>query len=251
MDGWLLIKIWVRSLTIQASLNFWRMQNLGFCYALLPWIRRADSDPDEVAKRLTRHLQPFNTHPYLTAPVLGAVIHEETAADATADGASAVALKNALSGPYAAIGDAFFWGALRPFAGLIAVTAALMGFLTAPLFLLLLYNPPHLWVRGRGYLEGVRRGRRGADFIAALDLPRRTRQIRWGSLVCLAVAAALLPEGVNRPLPVVVDFWMKLVLLLIMLMGCWGIKKGLSPFLLLYGAFMILLVGFLLPGSAG
>ena len=110
MDGWLPKKIWFRSLTVQASLNFWRMQNLGFCYALLPWIRQAGGDRDQMARRLTRHLQPFNTHPYLTAPVLGAVLHAETRPDASADGAAAQALKNALTGPYAAIGDAFFWG---------------------------------------------------------------------------------------------------------------------------------------------
>ena len=246
MDGWLLREIWFRSLTVQASLNLWRMQNLGFCYALLPWIRRAGGDREEMTRRLLRHLQPFNTHPYLMAPVLGAVLHAETRPDAPADGAPATALKNALTGPYAAIGDAFFWGAWRPFCGLICVTLAIMGSMAAPLVLLMLYNPPHLWVRTRGYVEGIRKGRGGADFIAALDLPRRTRQIRWGSLVFLATAAALLPEGVEGQIPLVTGFTMKLALLFVMLASYWGIRKGLSPFLLLYGAFAVLLAAFTL-----
>lgn len=249
MDGWLLKKIWLRSLTVQASLNFWRMQNLGFCYALLPWIRREGGDLEQAKRRLVRHLQPFNTHPYLTAPVLGAVLHAETQPDAPDDGAAAQAMKNALTGPYAAIGDAFFWGAWRPFCGLISVTLAIMGSLAAPLVLLSLYNPPHLWVRIRGYTEGVRKGRGGAAFIAALDLPRRTRQIRWGSLVFVATAAALLPEGVAGQIPLVTGLTMKLALLFVMLASYWGIRKGLSPFLLLYGAFAVLFAAFTLMAA--
>jgi len=223
------------------------MQSLGFVYALMPWILLAGDDREEIRRRLERHLQPFNTHPYLTAPVLGAVLYVEVGlVPHHNDEMTVVGLKNALMGPYAAIGDSFFWGALRPFTSIVAVSLAIMGSLIAPLIMLLLYNPLHLWVRYRGYHEGYLRGPLGSGFIAALDLPRRTRLIRWGSLFFLAAAAALIPEGVDRQMPLAMNFGTKLALFLFMLLSFWGIKKGLSPLLILYGTFVIILLTFLL-----
>jgi hypothetical protein len=63
-----LLGIFLRSLTIQVSFNFWRMQNLGFAFAMLPMIRQQDGDRMRIAASLANHLQMFNTHPYLVAP---------------------------------------------------------------------------------------------------------------------------------------------------------------------------------------
>ena len=56
--------------------------------------------------RSTSHLQMFNTHPYLTAAVIGSVVRLEEDGDKL----EADHLKKAVMGPYAAIGDSFFWG---------------------------------------------------------------------------------------------------------------------------------------------
>jgi PTS system mannose-specific IID component len=39
-----LIQVFVRSFLIQASFNYWRMQNLGFAFAMIPVIRRFSRD---------------------------------------------------------------------------------------------------------------------------------------------------------------------------------------------------------------
>ncbi len=150
------------------------MQNLGFAFALLPLIRR-ECDPRRLAESLRSHLQMFNTHPYLTAPVIGAVARIEEEGDT----AAAEHLKKAVMGPYAAIGDPFFWGALRPFSAVVAVILALKGILLAPLAFLLLYNPAHLWVRGKGFIEGYRQGKGSIEFIRGLNLPAVTGRIRF------------------------------------------------------------------------
>ena len=149
-----LFSIFIRSLSIQASFNFWRMQNLGFAFTVLPLIRREKGDRKRFSESLVRHLQMFNTHPYLSAPVIGSVVTIEEGGGAT----EADHVKIALMGPYAGIGDAFFWGALRSFASVGASILALSEVLLTPLAYLVLYNPAHLWVRAKGYWEGYRDG---------------------------------------------------------------------------------------------
>ena len=75
---------------------------------MLPLIRRTVIRK-RIAESLASHLQMFNTHPYLTAPVIGSVVRIEEEGDTR----RRMHLKKALMGPYAAIGDSFFWGALR------------------------------------------------------------------------------------------------------------------------------------------
>ncbi|MHB9099013.1 MAG: PTS system mannose/fructose/sorbose family transporter subunit IID, partial [Syntrophales bacterium] len=135
MKKTVLIRIFLRSLTIQASFNFYRMQSLGFAYSLLP-LSRGERDKKRLSESLTRHLEMFNTHPYLTALVIGSVVRIEEDGDT----AAADYLKKAVMGPYAAIGDPFFWGALRSFSSATAVLLALKGVLLAPLALLILHN---------------------------------------------------------------------------------------------------------------
>ena len=72
-----LVSVFLRSLLIQASFNFWRMQNLGFIYALIPFIRLLSNDQRRMQGVLSRHLQLFNSHPYMTGPILGSVLQIE------------------------------------------------------------------------------------------------------------------------------------------------------------------------------
>ncbi len=128
----LLIYIFLRSLTIQASFNFKRMQNLGFAFTMLPLLRK--QNPQWIVDSRNNHLQMFNTHPYLTAGVIGSVIRLE----ADGDKLEADHLKKAVMGAYAAIGDSFFWGSLRLCSAVGAVILAYHGYLLAPLVFMLL-----------------------------------------------------------------------------------------------------------------
>ena len=161
------------------------MQGLGFAYAVCPLAEESEPGSPEPSALLARHLQRFSTHPYLAAPIIGSVSRLETEKRSaeTAD------LKDALMGPYAAIGDPFFWGSLRPFAGVASVCLAIKGFCAAPLVFLVLYNPAHLWVRLRGFIEGWKRGAEGVEFVRRLDLPGKSGGIRWCSPVLLGCAA--------------------------------------------------------------
>lgn len=189
MDTFGLVRIFLRTLLVQGSLNFSRMQNLGFAFALMPWIRAQAARSGNVPELLRRHLQYFNTHPYFVAPIVGAVLHMEQNGE---DGGEEVArLKTALMGPYAAIGDAFFWGALKPLSSIAAFFPAFIGMPVAPLVLLILYNPPHIALRIAGFVTGCRYGRMSVEFVRRLELPDLGRRLRQAAAAVLGAAAAL------------------------------------------------------------
>jgi mannose PTS system EIID component len=215
--------------------------------AIIPAIREWNINRKDVEGLLTRHLQMFNTHPYFSAAVVGSVIRLEEeqikGTGAKSSVADVVAIKQILSGPYAAIGDIFFWGAIRPFAAIVSCVLAYMGYVIAPLAFLFLYTPAHIWVRLKGFLEGYRRGKQGIDFIRILDLPRIAVNIRWLSLMVLACWAAFL-LGSEESLPVInlPGIVMKLVAMSTILFCIGLIKKRISQFYILYGAVLFFLL---------
>ena len=121
------------------------MQSLGFAYAIDPVLRKLYPDGAEYATRLRRHAEYFNTQPYLASFILGAVVRmeEEQAANlpVTIDVAG---LKSSLMAPLGALGDSFFWGALKPLAAVGAVALIMIGYWWAPILFLVFYNIWHL-----------------------------------------------------------------------------------------------------------
>ncbi|VTP63781.1 PTS system mannose-specific EIID component [Serratia rubidaea] len=64
--------VFIRSNLFQGSWNFERMQALGFCFSMVPAIRRLYPENNDQRKQaIKRHLEFFNTHPYVAAPILG------------------------------------------------------------------------------------------------------------------------------------------------------------------------------------
>ncbi len=235
-----LIKVFLSSLFIQTTLNFRRMQNLGFVMSIIPLVRQWQKQDKDIEEILIRHLQMFNTHPYLAASVIGSVVRLEednTASEAVTDTS---ALKQNLAGPYAAIGDIFFWGALRPFAAVFAVVPAYAGLIIAPLAFLLIYTPAHVWVRFIGFMESYRRGKQGVEFIRSMDLPRTAIIIRWCLILILAglIHWLLLLIGTG-PFINTTGIFMKIAALGIVLASFWLINKGISQVYILYGTAVV------------
>ena len=190
------ISIFFRSFLIQASWSFERMQSLGFAYAMLPALRRLYPGREEFRARLSLHMEYFNTQPYLASFILGAAVRleEERAAGGEVTKSEVSELKTTLMAPLGALGDSFFWGALKPMSVLIAVTVLLTGFWWAPILFLVLYNSWHLWLRA-----GVLRlGYRSSGDV--MQLMARYRFTRWAGLF-KAVAIAVL-GGMVGMLPV-------------------------------------------------
>ncbi len=184
-----LTNIFIRSLFIHSALNYPRMQNLGFCFALLPVLKVLGLNREGQAAFMKRHLQAFNTHPYLSGAIIGSVVREELQAKGC-DGDATMRLKGTFMAPYAAMGDPLFGGALKPFCSTLGVLFAFTGFLLTPLAYFFLFNPLHLWVRVRVFLAGYREGNGALNLIGRMNMPGLTAFIRLLSLVAAGLLAA-------------------------------------------------------------
>lgn len=182
----------LRASLLQASWNFERMQNLGVLYVLEPALRVFYRD-DELREAYHRHIAYFNTHPYMASPVLGATIAlEERRAAGQAGSFSVEDFKSMTMAPYAAIGDALFWGAVRPLVACIALFFAAKGSLLAPLVFLLLFNLPHMWMRLFGFFRGYLLGVSVVEIVQRHRLPDMAIRLKEAMVVILGGLCAYL-----------------------------------------------------------
>lgn len=218
----------LRSVLQQGSWNFERMQNLGFIYQLMPGLRRlyGENPPAEV---LQRHTEYFNTHPYMASWVAGTVLRlEEKQLAGEAIPLDAAAFRNMVMAPYAAMGDALFWGALRPLAAVVGLLLAIQGLVWAPLALLVLFNLPHLLCRCGGWLLGYRQELGSVELLQRLRLPDAAIRLKELTIVLLGILCALLvAHGCEQR--ELAPFWGGL-LLPVILMFAWMARRGVTSF---------------------
>lgn len=149
--------VWRRQFLLQGCWNYEGMQNVGFAYAILPALRELYANrPDEALKAVKRHLEFFNTQPAMGSVILGASVRlEERVASGEGDPRAIGTFKVGLMGSLGAIGDSFFWGALRPMASVAGALIALLHPLLGVGALLFFYNVTHLTIRRRGFAAGM------------------------------------------------------------------------------------------------
>lgn len=131
-----------RSTFLQGSWNYERMQNGGWAYAMIPAIKKLYKSKEERAAALKRHLEFFNTHPYVASPVLGVTLalEEERANGAPVDDVTIQGVKVGMMGPLAGIGDPVFWFTVRPILGALGASLAMNGNILGPIIFFLAWN---------------------------------------------------------------------------------------------------------------
>lgn len=135
-------KVWWRSQFLQGSWNYERMQNLGWAYSLIPAIKKLYTKKEDQAAALERHLEFFNTHPYVAAPIMGVTLalEEERANSVEIDDAAIQGVKIGMMGPLAGIGDPVFWFTVRPILGALGASLAASGNIVGPLLFFFGWN---------------------------------------------------------------------------------------------------------------
>ncbi len=145
-----IINFFIRSFFVQSLWNFEQMQNVGFAFCMLPLLKMFYPDPEKRYGAIKRHLDFFNTHPYMVSIILGLTMSMEKD-HASGQGVRVeeiLSVKRNMAGPLAAIGDNFFWGTWRPFVGTLAVGLAIVfsgnrllnGSWLVPVFFVSFYN---------------------------------------------------------------------------------------------------------------
>ena len=186
-----LARVFWRSLFLQAAWNPRGMQNLGFADAIAPALADLYRDPGLRAKAAARHLEFFNCHPYLAAAILGGAVRlEERVATGDATPESVSSFKSTLGPPFAALGDGFFWLALRPAAALLAAASEPFLGLGCVLVFVVLYNLVHLSVRLWLFAAGYARAEGVVEVVARAHISSGTPLLKaFGAALAGAIAA--------------------------------------------------------------
>lgn len=131
-----------RSAFLQGSWNYERMQNGGWCYTMIPAIKKLYRTKEEQTAALKRHMEFFNTHPYVAAPIVGVTLalEEEKANGAPVDDAAIQGVKVGMMGPLAGVGDPVFWFTVRPMLAAMGASLAMSGNIVGPILFFVLWN---------------------------------------------------------------------------------------------------------------
>lgn len=134
--------MFLRSYFLLSSFNYERMQNGGVAYTLIPAIKKLYSKKEDRAAALKRHLEFFNTHPFMANPIFGVTmaLEEERANSADVDDAAISGVKIGMMGPLAGAGDPLFWFTLRPILLSLGASLAVSGNILGPLLFFILWN---------------------------------------------------------------------------------------------------------------
>ncbi|HGJ5873132.1 MAG TPA: PTS mannose transporter subunit IID [Arsenophonus apicola] len=257
--------VFLRSNLFQGSWNFERMQALGFCFSMIPVIRRLYPENSEERKQaIKRHLEFFNTHPYVAAPVLGVTMamEEQRANGADIDDGAINGIKVGLMGPLAGVGDPIFWGTVRPVFAALGAGIAMSGSLLGPLLFFILFNLVRLITRYYGVSYGYKKG---LDIVHDMGGGFLQKMTEGASILGLFVMGALVNKWTNVNIPLVVseiknpetgevtittvqtilNQLMPGLVPLLLTFGCmWLLRRKVNPLWIIVGFFILGIVGY-------
>jgi len=212
---------------------------------------------------LKRHLEFFNTHPYVAAPVLGVTLamEEQRSNGAPIDDAAINGLKVGLMGPLAGVGDPIFWGTVRPVFAALGAGIAMSGSLLGPLLFFVLFNVVRLLTLYYGVSYGYRKG---VDIVKDMGGGFLQKLTEGASILGLFVMGALVNKWTHVDIPLVVstitdqtgavhvttvqtilDQLMPGVVPLLLTFGCmWLLRKKVNALWIIMGFFVLGIVGY-------
>ena len=257
-----LVNIFIRSNFLLGSFNFERMQAIGFCVSMLPALRKLYKGQD-LADAMKRHLEFFNTQPFLATPIMGivAAMEEKRANGADISDATLSGVKVGLIGPLAGVGDPIFWGTLRPVLAALGAGIALTGSILGPILFFVLFNAIRLATNWYGVMYGYNKGTELVEEVGG----NKMRYLTEGSSVLgLLVMGALVAKWttVNMPLVLssytnsqgaqvvttvqtILDSVLRGMVPLLMTFACmYLLKKGVNPLIIIIGLFALGIAGY-------
>ncbi|BCL67370.1 PTS mannose transporter subunit IID [Haemophilus haemolyticus] len=197
-----ILSTYFRSTFLLGSFNFERMQSMGFCVSMIPTIKRLYSKKEDQAEALKRHLEFFNTQPWVGSAIMGvtAAMEQERANGAKdVDDAAISGVKVGLMGPLAGVGDPIFWGTLRPVLAALGAGIALTGSILGPLLFFILINVIRAVTRWYGFKYGYEKG---TEIVSDMGGGRLQKITQGASILGLFVMGSLVSKwtSINVPL---------------------------------------------------
>ena len=155
------INTYIRSTFLLGSFNFERMQSIGFAVSMIPAIKRFYTKKEDQAEALTRHLEFFNTQPWVASPIIGvtaAMEREKAAGKEGIDDAAITNVKVGLMGPLAGVGDPIYWGTARIVLAAVGASFAIAGNILGPLIFFFGMTTIRWATRWYGFKYGYEKG---------------------------------------------------------------------------------------------
>ena len=256
-----IVSMFIRSNFLLGSYNFERMQSVGFCVTMIPALKRLYKG-DELSEALKRHLEFFNTQPFLATPIMGitAAMEEQKANGADIDEASISGVKIGLMGPLAGVGDPIFWGTLRPVLAALGAGLALTGSILGPLLFFIGFNIIRLLTNWYGIKYGYEKG---TQLVSDMSGDKLRYLTEGSSVLGLLVIGGLVNKWTSINIPFVLSRYTGqdgkevvttvqsvldslmpgLVPLLLIFLCMYLLKKKVNPLVLIFGLFAVGILG--------
>lgn len=171
--------------------NYEKMQGLGFCYAMIPALKKIYKDDKEGLKEAVQHnMQFFNTNASTGSAIVGAALALEEKGPEAREAVTAI--KTGLMGPLAGVGDTLFVVLPNTVIGSIAAYMALEG---QPIGILLwiAFNILRLFCMSKFMTLGYEKGSMLVGSIGGL-LKNLTEA---ANILGITVVGALVPSVLN------------------------------------------------------
>ncbi len=256
----LMRSFWRYVFLFQCGWNYERMQSVGYCFSILPILKKTRPGEEEFKEAFITNLNFFNTNPVVGAPlIIGAhiALEEVGASLETTEG-----LKVGLMGPLAGVGDTLLWALYNSIIFSIGASMAINGSVLGPIFTLIFVFFPYLAVR---YWQFFWAYRQGVNLVTSLGGGIISRITEFATLVGLMVIGGFAPsivrlniawvpaiattvqgEAVTQSIPIQqsLDSILPYMLpVLVTALAYWLLKKGWSPVAVIGVLFVIGFIG--------
>ena len=166
-----LLKMYIYSQAFVSGFNYEKQEAPGFAFSMMPVIEKVYKNEEDKKEAYRRHTELFLTEARLSHFVIGvtAAMEERNANEHDIDPVSINAIKAALMGPLAGIGDSLYHGTLRPIiAGLAVSMVIASGYssMVGPLLFVLVMAGVGQLLRYFGIFKGYEKG---IEFVGAMQ----------------------------------------------------------------------------------
>jgi mannose/fructose/N-acetylgalactosamine-specific phosphotransferase system component IID len=216
-----------RSLFIQGAWTFKNMQYIGFIFSIAPGIRAFKKANPQINEELVSRY--FNTQPYMAPAAEGIYLNLVE----NGNSADVARVLPSVSCALAALGDSFFWAALKPVLCLLCLISGLANWLWGILIVILIYNVIHLWIMGWGFWKGYKNGPQGALTVGKIISIERSDMVSLLIPLLCGISLVVAPGSLN------VEYFIAIPAFIISVLA---IYKKINFLLIFYGFFILLLI---------
>lgn len=198
-------RVFWNQLAIRGANNYERQQNAGFTQAMIPVIEKLYDDPEDKLEAYNRHMEYFLTQDMISAVPVGisAAMEEANVNNEEFESSAIGAVKAALMGPLAGLGDSLLNGTARPILASIAISFVTAGLgWVGPIFFVVGMSIVSLGTRYLGVFKGYEQGTRLVESLANSGLIDNITDI--ASIAAYTVVGGFVPALVEINTPITI-----------------------------------------------